>query len=163
MKTSEKLMLWITGILFVIAVLLLAVKLVSAEDNDVGICTEPGAVNYPGVEVIDSLKEAGLRPVNDGSCYYLQCDPAVPDEPELGAYSCDMGTKDHNNFDDWVNDRLPGMLYGPAYYGKLIDTGGCTDPLAYNYMNPIYWPDYNIIENGSCEFLVAVPELPEGE
>jgi hypothetical protein len=153
MKTSDKVLIWIASVLFVLAALLFVVQLVSADDNDVGICTEPGAVNYPGADVIDSLKEAGLRPVNDGSCYYLQCDPAVPDEPELGAYSCDMGTKDHNNFDDWVNDRLPGMSnYGPAYYGQLIDVGGCTDPKADNWMNPIYWPDYNIIDDGSCVY-----------
>ena len=46
---------------------------VAAEDNDIGICTEPNAVNYPGVETMDALKEAGLNPVNDGSCYYLKC------------------------------------------------------------------------------------------
>jgi len=159
MKTIDKLLIGFSIALFVLAALLFVVQLVSAEDNDVGICTEPGAVNYPGSDTLQALKDAGLRPVNDGSCYYLQCDPAIPDEPEIGAYSCDMGTKDHNNFDDWVNDRLlgmsnyiPGSEYGPAYYGKLIDVGGCTDPEALNWMDPQWWPDYNIIENGSCEY-----------
>ena len=126
---------------------------VSAEDNDWGICTDPNAVNYPGVETLDALKEAGFRPVNDGSCYYLKCVEAVPGNPDFaGVYSCDMGTADDQNYWGWVNDLLPGMEYGPAYYGKLINIGGCTDPAALNWMDPQWWPDYNIIDDGSCVY-----------
>jgi hypothetical protein len=143
-------MFWLIFICIVVAVFiaLMIVANVMAEDNDIGICTEPNAVNYPDVETMDSLKEAGLNPVNDGSCYYLKCvDAGLP-----GAYSCDMGTSDDQNYDDWVNDLLPGMQYGPAYYGKLVDVGGCTDPEAVNYMDAQWWPDYNIIDDGSCVY-----------
>jgi hypothetical protein len=145
MSTLEKVCI---GILVALVFLVFGTMIVFGEDNDVGICTESGAVNYPGGDIIDMLKEAGLNPVNDGSCYYLKCvDAGLP-----GAYSCDMGTIDDNNFDDWVNDRLPGMLYGPAYYGKLIDVGGCTDPAALNWSDPQWWVDYNIIDDGSCVY-----------
>jgi hypothetical protein len=146
MNTSDKVLMWISIVLVVIALLLFGVRVVFAED--IGICTDPKSVNYPGVETLDALKEAGLNPVNDGSCYYLKCvDAGLP-----GAYSCDMGTADDQNYDDWVNDRLPGMQYGPAYYGNLIEIGGCTDQSALNWMDPQWWPDYNIIDDGSCVY-----------
>ena len=143
------------NLLFVLVVVIfiaLTPGVVSAEDNDWGICTDPKAVNYPGAETLDALKEAGFRPVNDGSCYYLQCDEVVVDGYHTGAYSCDEGTADRQNYNEWVNDLLPGMEFGPAYYGKLIDIGGCTEEGASNWMNPIYWPDYNIVEDGSCVY-----------
>jgi hypothetical protein len=146
MNTSDKVLMWISIVLVVIALLLFGVRIVFAED--IGICTDPKSVNYPGVETLDALKEAGLNPVNDGSCYYLKC----VDAGVAGVYSCDMGTADDQNYDDWVNDRLPGMIYGPAYYGNPIDIGGCTDPEALNWMDPQWWPDYSIIDDGSCVY-----------
>jgi hypothetical protein len=148
-------MFWLIFICIVIAVFiaLMIVANVMADDNDIGICTDPNSVNYPGVETLNALKEAGLNPVNDGSCYYLQCDEVMMDDGTgMGAYSCDMGTPDHQNYMDWVNDRLPGMQYGPAYYGKLIDVGGCTDPEAVNFTDAQWFPDYNIIDDGSCVY-----------
>ena len=140
-------------IVVAVFIALMIVANVMAEDNDIGICTDPNSVNYPGVETMDALKEAGLNPVNDGSCYYLNDEVMMDDGTGTGAYSCDMGTADHQNYMDWVNDRLPGMSnYGPAYYGQLIDIGGCTDPEALNFMDAQWFPDYNIIDDGSCVY-----------
>lgn len=137
----------------VVAVFAAMVIVASVGAEDIGICTDPNSVNYPGVETLNALKDAGLSPVNDGSCYYLQCDEVMMDDGTgTGAYSCDMGTPDHQNYMDWVNGILPGMEYGPAYYGKLIDIGGCTDPEAVNYMDAQWWPDYNIVDDGSCVY-----------
>jgi hypothetical protein len=158
----RKNMLWMYVVMLVIVLVLGIVGQVHAEDETVPnqgkfeICKHENAVNFPGYDVIKSLEDAGFTVVDDGSCYYLQCDEIImEDGTGTGAYSCDMGTPDHENFYGWVNGTLLGMEnnpYPPSYYGKLIDTGGCTDPLAENWMNPIWFPDYNIIDNDSCTY-----------
>jgi len=117
-----------------------------AADNDWGGCTDPKAVNFVGRDFIQDLEGMGFHVVADDSCVYLKCTLAALDVP--GVYYCGEGTADDENGWDWINDRLPGM---PAYYGKLIDTVGCLDPEADNFMDPQWWPDYNIY-NGGCEY-----------
>ncbi len=148
---NDKRMIIASAVLLVFAALCLAVRIVGAEDNEIGFCTNPKAVNFIGADIIQLYQDEGYLVVNDGSCYYLKCvDAGLP-----GVYSCDMGTEDDENYNDWANELLPGMAFGPAYYGKLIDVGGCTDPAADNFMDSQWFPDYNIIDDGSCVY----PEL----
>jgi hypothetical protein len=131
MNTSDKILMWISIVLVVIALLLFGVRVVFAEDW--GGCTDPRAVNYS--IAIPDMEDAGYRVVDDGSCYYLKIEDGVGTD----------GTKDDNNYFEWLDE-----VYSPAYYGKLIDIGGCTDPAAINWMDPQWWPDYNVIDDGSC-------------
>lgn len=153
MNTFEKVVVFVLAVAIAVVFAILIVFGVAAEDNEIGFCTNPKAVNYIGADIIQLYQDEGYRVVNDGSCYYLKCVEAVPGDADFaGVYSCDEGTEDDQNFWDWANELLPGMAYGPAYYGKLIDVGGCTDPVALNWMDPQWWPDYNIIEDGSCVY-----------
>jgi hypothetical protein len=161
MTKSDKVLLWIAGIVFALALVLLGARVVMAEDDEIGFCTNKNAVNYIGAETINLYKDSGYRVVDDGSCYCLK----VEMDSEGNVLSADETSCKNNDtsYYDWLGD--PDALYNaqftPAYYGKLIDIGGCTDPLAYNWMDPQWWQDYNIIDDGSCEYLEAVPELPE--
>jgi|WetSurMetagenome_2_1015567.scaffolds.fasta_scaffold00049_19 hypothetical protein len=136
----------------------LLVQPAQAEDADVvGICTDPASVNYVGVEVITSIKDAGLTVVNEG-CYYLQCDEVLfEDGTGTGAYSCEEITESTGNYWSWVNNTL---LPQPA----LSQVEGCLDPSAENYMNPIFWTGYEITEaNWTCTYpepeLIPVSEI----
>jgi len=133
------------GVLIALVVFALAARIVLAEDNEIGFCTDKNAVNYIGADIIQLYEDEGYRVVDDGSCYCLELE--TDSEGNVLAandVSCKSANTSYNDF--------MFAEYGPAYYGKPIEVGGCTDPAAINWMDPIWWPDYSIIEDGSCYY-----------
>lgn len=107
-------------------------------------CTNPKAVNFLG-------DWEGWTMVDDGSCI---CMDIVLDEwgNVLSLDEVDCG-KANNSFNDWMAwDYNQNLLPDETAYFEMIDIEGCTDKEAVNYLDPIYWDGYVIIEDGSCVY-----------
>ena len=116
-----------------------------AEDDVIGFCIDSESVNFIGQDVIDLYEDMGYTVVDDGSCYYLQCDEVLfEDGTGTGAWSCDMAQSGNKgNYNAFVK------IINPQPELQIVE--GCLDPSAENYMNPLFWTGYEITEaNWTC-------------
>jgi hypothetical protein len=135
-KNMKWMYLAMVAIAIALAFFALGVRIGSAqaEDNVIGFCTNPKAVNYVGKDIIRYYKKLGYKVVNDGSCYFMNLKHKGALVTSLKEVSADEANWSYQRY---VHTDYP--MPKPTVMGCL------TDPKARNFILPIYWEGYEII------------------
>jgi hypothetical protein len=155
----RKNMLWMYVVVFVVILVLFFAGKAQAEDNVLGFCTDTNAVNFIGNDIIKLYEDTGFTVVDDGSCYYLDCNEVTMEDGTVieDAWSCQEATNGSGNYNNMISRLLADQ---PAPQLEIVE--GCLDPSADNYMNPIFWTGYEITEaNWTCIYPEPIIIEPE--
>jgi hypothetical protein len=167
---------WVVFIIVAVVLLLIvgfcSPRNASAEDECVsgiydydGVCVviEEGE---PRVECLDSeaanyyIPESWETNIVSGGCIYMHCtfygtdiwDECVETSKSNSWYNEYFDCIVANGYTTACNSGSDGSLGAILKSGNAPITGGCTDPKAKNFMDQQWFPQYTVVENGSCKY-----------